>query len=1724
MNKKTILKFNSIASVRPSPWLALAILAIGAFGNSLHGQTVWLNETFTNISNGTAPNTTNSPQLISAGITYSVTNNKLRAYKPGNTNPILSVVTNATNSIITTNYSYMAYVGASSDSRIAYKLSTATGNTNDRSAGYLSYKIIPNVGLTNVYSNNVPEVSYLDLGLGSTGTSIAAGISSTNFFLYGRHYYSYSNGANLASMKFYSPKAGLTGSQQAASTNVSLTNSVENTIKIWYNKGTNLLTYISPATGLSVNLSTNAWVAYVNDVLAPGFTNTGFTFLSTVACSTENNTQVSAVGKVIAGSSGSHTYDFSLSSIYAADSAPAVGIAPTLTTNSISVSPQVGASAVSGTVLAGGNPAPVFSKSGWPAWATLTTNGAYSFAPSNGVATGITNLGFVLSNSIGTTNGAFLVNVLAASSTKPAFNNALTNPVTARYLAVYPATNALYTLTLSAGDAPITYSSSNLPTGLSTTNYVDTNGVTNFVIVGSATTLGQSKIATLTASNTAGTSSIELPIKVAAYTWNGTETNWISASSWNFDDQTTANKPASDSGSFGEAPIFGGAVASGTSVYLSSSQGVNGLVFNSSSAAYQFSGSTLSIGGTVGLTNNSTNTITFNNQVANASSDGTWGSVAGGTIVLDGGFNCNTSSSGASRTVTLGGAGDFSVGGVIGNGANTNTAVGSIVVASTGKTTFSGENTYSGTTTINSGASLTLGNVAALGTTSGATIVSGTLDLFGFSPAGENFTLSGGTIVNSGSAASTIDGTVAISVGNNTINTTNADVTLSGVLSGGATLVKTGANTLTLSGTNTSTGTLIINQGTVNASSLNALGNSAVTVNGGQLNATANDVWIAASTKALTISNGTAVISGSNSTYKGVTTVAGGTLRLANSSALGATGSVAKGTFTLSGGKVEATVDYDMAHTYGVSTNTNGITFDKLDGVNTTFNGPVEMNVASGVTLGLFKCNGNTNASSVVTKTGAGTLQVRGAAGTGLYGDWLVNEGTLFVNTSGSGAMGTSNAVVLNGGSLLYSKGVGSSGFYSGMGQDNGLRVQQNGTLTLDPNPATGPYQNTLSFLNLSISNQTLTMNKGTNAKSSADIGYVNPAITFNTATLNGSATFNVGSNMDTVLLVGTGSGGVTKMGAGKLRVMDSPNSVGATAKLVSGVVTNITVSAPVPGFSNTNPAVYITPAPSGGVNATAVAIVSNNYLTGFIMVNNGSGYTVIPQVTVVADNPVTVNRNTGTNNISGGTLNLSGSHSSSFNVQAGGVLELNYQAASEASSSVDGASSIDQNVKYIVLTKSVAGYTSAPIVTIDVPRNLDGTLVTTNDRSFTPATATALVNSTNGRITRIVLSNQGQGYWALPPKVTITPPDQGTVVATTTGSLNFASNSTVRVTVPSAPTGTNRYTLMTASNGITGTPTLDLVVDGVPTTGYALGVNGNNLELKALATPIITVTPAVGGYTYSKSMQGPGVNEVNTGGSTGEVTFRYAGTGSTSYGPSSIPPTGAGTYTVAATVAADSTFSQGSASADFTITARAITVTANGGQSKKANNADPVFAYTITSGALVSGDQLIGALNRVTGETVGTYNINIGNLTAGANYILNYVGASFEIQSNYVAPTFATVFEGAGVTSVGADGMPNLLRYAMGATNVTATVVKPVSSLDTSYLSITAIVRTNDPKVTIVGEYGTDLTVWNTNKIAGLRATDQMGATEGETEKQVFRAPRGATKTFLRLKATQSN
>lgn len=90
----------------------------------------------------------------------------------------------------------------------------------------------------------------------------------------------------------------------------------------------------------------------------------------------------------------------------------------------------------------------------------------------------------------------------------------------------------------------------------------------------------------------------------------------------------------------------------------------------------------------------------------------------------------------------------------------------------------------------------------------------------------------------------------------------------------------------------------------------------------------------------------------------------------------------------------------------------------------------------------------------------------------------------------------------------------------------------------------------------------------------------------------------------------------------------------------------------------------------------------------------------------------------------------------------------------------------------------------------------------------------------------------------------------------------------------------------------------------------------------------------------------------------------------------------------------------------DFGISAQAITVMADAGQTKVYGPADPTFTYTVTTGALETGDSFTGLLSRVAGEDVGTYAITVGTLSAGANYNMTYVNSSLTISK---APITAT-------------------------------------------------------------------------------------------------------------------
>jgi hypothetical protein len=88
---------------------------------------------------------------------------------------------------------------------------------------------------------------------------------------------------------------------------------------------------------------------------------------------------------------------------------------------------------------------------------------------------------------------------------------------------------------------------------------------------------------------------------------------------------------------------------------------------------------------------------------------------------------------------------------------------------------------------------------------------------------------------------------------------------------------------------------------------------------------------------------------------------------------------------------------------------------------------------------------------------------------------------------------------------------------------------------------------------------------------------------------------------------------------------------------------------------------------------------------------------------------------------------------------------------------------------------------------------------------------------------------------------------------------------------------------------------------------------------------------------------------------------------------------------------------------ADFTITARPITITADD-KEKIEGDPDPELTYQVTSGYLSGDDEIIGELVRDPGEDVGSYDILIGSLEIddgnnGDNYDLTFVKGIFTIE-----------------------------------------------------------------------------------------------------------------------------
>ncbi|WP_225755191.1 S-layer family protein [Actinotalea sp. Marseille-Q4924] len=205
---------------------------------------------------------------------------------------------------------------------------------------------------------------------------------------------------------------------------------------------------------------------------------------------------------------------------------------------------------------------------------------------------------------------------------------------------------------------------------------------------------------------------------------------------------------------------------------------------------------------------------------------------------------------------------------------------------------------------------------------------------------------------------------------------------------------------------------------------------------------------------------------------------------------------------------------------------------------------------------------------------------------------------------------------------------------------------------------------------------------------------------------------------------------------------------------------------------------------------------------------------------------------------------------------------------------------------------------------------------------------------------------------------------------------------------------------------------------------------------------------------------------------------------------------------------------------AELTIDQRAITVTADA-QSKVYGDDDPELIYTVTAGDLVDGDGFTGSLTRADGNTVGTYAIGQGTLTAGGNYDLTYTGADLSITPKPITVTAENKSKTYGdadpdlttsVTSgslVGTDTLSgslvraageNIGSYAISQGSLTAGPNYTLTFVDGSLgISARAITVTADAKTKTYGDADPALTYEVTNLVDGDQLTGALARSAGE-------------------------
>ena len=652
----------------------------------------------------------------------------------------------------------------------------------------------------------------------------------------------------------------------------------------------------------------------------------------------------------------------------------------------------------------------------------------------------------------------------------------------------------------------------------------------------------------------------------------------------NADDLTfsgTVTMTASRTFTFSGAGVvtFGGTVTQASGSRKLTKSGTGTLTLN---GANTFVGGLIVNAGTVILgTNTAAGTGTFTMSTATIQAGGAARTLANAVTLLG-----NTTFSGAydltftgatvvaaTRTLTVSNTSTTFSGVISGAGGLTKGGSGALTLGGASANTFGGSVTVNdGTLVFNktagvdamAGTVLTIGDAAGAANsatlqlsasnqipdTAGVTVnADGQLNLQGFTDAIGTLTMSGGSVTGTGTSLLVLGGDLTVTatgtnvaqitanvglnanrtftINDNAVSTDN-DLAISGIISTAFALTKTGAGTLLLSGTNTFSGGVNVNAGTLSMDNAAALGTGAVNV--GDTAGTSGATLLFSATGGRTVTNAIAVRAGSS-----------GTATL---------GGLNTGGANIFGGNITLNKSVTLTAAAGGEVAFNGVISGALFGLTKIGAGTVRLggaNTYTGLTTistgTLAYGASNVIATGSVTVDGATAVLDLGASRTDTVGQVILDNGGV-ITGSGTSALGSTAAFDVRNGSVAIP-----------LGGSVALTKSTSGTVVLSAaNTYTGATTISAGTLQLGVASSIPSASAvSVSGGATLDLGGFNQTIgslaSAGTAAL-GAATLTTGGDNTSTTFSGVigGTGGLTKNGSGVFTVSGTNTFTGATA------------------------------------------------------------------------------------------------------------------------------------------------------------------------------------------------------------------------------------------------------------------------------------------------------------------------------------------------------------------------------------------------------------------------------------------------------------------------------------------------------------------------------------------------------------------------------------------------